>query len=53
MNALTLFNPSYASDVFDVFDRGFFAPLACANASSPRVDVRETSDAYLMDMDLP
>jgi HSP20 family protein len=53
MNALTLFNPSYVSDVFDAFDRGFFAPLAGANTYSPRVDVRETANAYLMDMDLP
>jgi len=55
MNALSLFNPALASDVFDAFDRGFglCTPLASAAITAPRVDVRETPTAYLMDMDLP
>lgn len=55
MNALSLFNPALASDVFDAFDRGFglYTPLANAAITAPRVDVRETPTAYLMDMDLP
>lgn len=55
MNALSLFNPALASDVFDAFDRGFglYTPLANAAITAPRVDVRETPAAYLMDMDLP
>lgn len=55
MNTLALFNPSFASDVFDAFDRGFgLIPTgSSAIGFSPRVDVRETDDAYIMDMDLP
>lgn len=55
MNTLSLFNPSFTSDVFDAFDRGLglFAPLTSTQGSVPRVDVRETNESYLMDMDLP
>ncbi len=48
MNTLSLFNPNYANDVFDIFDRGFGTTYA-----TPSVDVRETAEAYLLDMDLP
>ncbi|HNY18315.1 MAG TPA: Hsp20 family protein, partial [Treponemataceae bacterium] len=55
MNTLRLFNPALSTDVFDAFDRGFglLSPLASASVTAPRVDVRETEAAYLMDMDLP
>jgi HSP20 family protein len=55
MNTLRLFNPTLSTDVFDAFDRGFglLSPLASASVTAPRVDVRETQAAYLMDMDLP
>jgi HSP20 family protein len=60
MNTLSLFNPTFASDVFDAFDRGYglLAPLSgtgngTACVTNPRVDVRETDGAYLMDMDIP
>jgi HSP20 family protein len=46
MNALSLFNPTFNSEIFDVFDRNF-------GATTPSVDVRETGTAYVMDMDLP
>lgn len=51
MNALRLFNPSFANDLFDVFDRD----LGVTNTpfSTPRVDVRETGKSYVMEMDLP
>ncbi len=54
MNSLSLFNPSFSTDVFDAFDRGLglFAPLS-NNLTAPRVDVRETRNAYIMDVDLP
>lgn len=55
MNALSLFNPSITSDIFDDFDSGLslLAPLSSNSLKAPRVDVRETKDAYIMDMDLP
>ncbi len=55
MNALSIFNPSFTNDVFDAFDRGLglFAPVTGAALTAPRVDVRETAEAYVMDMDLP
>lgn len=55
MNALSIFNPSFSTDVFDAFDRGLglFAPVSTAGLTTPRVDVRETGEAYVMDMDLP
>lgn len=46
MNALSLFNPTFNQDVFDIFDRNF-------GTTVPSVDVRETTEAYVMDMDLP
>ncbi len=55
MNTLRLFNPTISSDVFDAFNRdlGFLGSFGSAPAVAPRVDVRETASAYLMDMDLP
>lgn len=52
MNSLSLFNPSF-SDIFDAFDRGmnFFVPAAATHV--PRVDVKETENAYVMEMELP
>lgn len=51
MNALRLFNPSFANDLFDVFDRDL--GISPAGYAAPKVDVRETDKAYVMDMDLP
>ncbi|HKL85849.1 MAG TPA: Hsp20/alpha crystallin family protein [Treponemataceae bacterium] len=55
MNTVSLFSPSFTSDVIDAFDRGLglFAPVSTKASLSPRVDVRETIDSYIMDMDLP
>ncbi len=50
MNALSIFNPSFASNVFDAFDRDFGYGVTGA---TPLVDVRETDGAYILDMDLP
>ena len=56
MNSLAFFNPRFTSDLFDVIDRNL-ADLVPAQAApqvvSPKVDVRETPDAYILDMDLP
>ncbi|MFC2615649.1 MAG: Hsp20/alpha crystallin family protein [Treponema sp.] len=56
MNSLSIFNPLFADSVLDSLNHdsphfGVFSPLA--NASYPTVDVRETSGAYIMDIDLP
>ena len=56
MNSLAFFNPRFTSDLFDVIDRNL-ADLVPSQATpqvvSPKVDVRETLDAYILDMDLP
>ena len=56
MNSLSIFNPLFADSVFDTLNRetphfGVFSPVA--NSAYPTVDVREKSDAYIMDIDLP
>lgn len=56
MNSLSIFNPLFTDSVFDSLDRdnshfGVFSPLAHANY--PVVDVREKSNEYIMDIDLP
>ncbi|MDR1748021.1 MAG: Hsp20/alpha crystallin family protein [Spirochaetaceae bacterium] len=58
MNALTFFNPRFTSDLFDVIERNFSDYLPSTHSAhpamvSPKVDVRETKDAYIMEMDLP
>ena len=52
MNTATLFSPSFTSDVFDAFDRGLglFAPVSTKASTSPRVDVRETNDSYMLEI---
>ncbi len=54
MNTLSLLTPRFPADIFDVFDRsiGNFSTVF-DGTSSPRVDVRETKDSYIMDIELP
>ena len=56
MNSLAFFNPRFTSDLLDVIDRNL-ADLVPSQASTPvvtpKVDVRETPAAYILDMDLP
>ncbi len=52
MNSLSLFNPAF-SDIFDAFDRGMNFLVPATTASAPRVDVKETENAYIMEMELP
>lgn len=42
-------------NVFDAFDRslGLFPSFTTTTVANPKVDVRETNQAYIMDMDLP
>ncbi|MBR2361885.1 MAG: Hsp20/alpha crystallin family protein [Spirochaetaceae bacterium] len=56
MNSLAFFNPRFTSDLFDVIDRNladFVPSQAAPQVISPKVDVRETPAAYILDMDLP
>ena len=50
MNELSLFN-----SLFDDRDFGFAIPAftKSCNLNMPKVDVKETKDAYILDMDLP
>lgn len=55
MNALSLFNPNFAADVFDRIDNdlSLFAPIQARYVTNPLVDVKETNENYIMDMELP
>ena len=56
MNSLTFYNPRLTSDLFDVIDRNlanFMQPNANNRFFTPKTDIRETSDQYILDMDLP
>ena len=53
MNTLSFFNPRFTSDLFDVIDRNFSGTESSSKCSLPRVDVRETKDEYVLDMELP
>ncbi|MDR1786726.1 MAG: Hsp20/alpha crystallin family protein [Spirochaetaceae bacterium] len=53
--ALGFSNPRFTSDIFDVIERNFsnYFDRSSEKSSVPKVDVRETPDAYILDMDLP
>lgn len=53
MNTLSFFNPRFTSDLFDVIDRNFSGTENSSKCTLPRVDVRETKDEYVLDMELP
>lgn len=56
MNTLSFFNPRFASDLFDVFDRNFVdfnSNERTPSKAMPKVDVIEKSNAYILDMELP
>lgn len=60
MNTLSLFNPTFTSDLFDVMNKtmiDFLPAFTDGNPPTakltPKIDVRETKDSYLMEMDLP
>ena len=53
MNTLSFFNPRFTSDLFDVIDRNFCDFDTPARSITPRVDVSETKDSYVLEMDLP
>ncbi|PIE97550.1 MAG: molecular chaperone Hsp20 [Treponema sp.] len=51
-NTLSIFSPGFADELISDLNTGFgmFAPVKRA---MPSVDVRETEDAYIMDIELP
>ncbi|MCR4790260.1 MAG: Hsp20/alpha crystallin family protein [Treponemataceae bacterium] len=54
MNTLSFFNPRFTSDLFDVIDRNFSdLDSYSGRATTPRVDVLETKEAYELQMELP
>lgn len=54
MNTLSLFTPRFTSDIFDVIDKNLTDfNTSTSGFSNPKVDVRETKDSYIMDMELP
>lgn len=53
MNTLSFFNPRFTSDLFDVIDRNFTQGETTERGIAPKVDVRETQDLYVLDMELP
>ena len=55
MNTLSFFNPKFSSDFFDVIDRNFYGRRENPEMPKrfvPKVDVKETKDSYIIDMEL-
>jgi HSP20 family protein len=53
--ALSFANPRFTSDIFDVIERNFsnYFDRGHERVNVPKVDVRETTEAYVLDIDLP
>ena len=55
MNRVSFFNPKFTSDFFDAFDRNFYGRRENPEMPKrfvPKVDVKETKDSYIIDMEL-
>ena len=54
MNTVSFFNPKFTSDFFDAFDRNFYGRREnpVPKRFVPKVDVKETKDSYILDMEL-
>lgn len=55
MNTLSFFNPKFTSDFFDAFDHNFYGRRENPEMPKrfvPKVDVKETKDSYILDMEL-
>ena len=53
MNTLSIFNPALTSDLFDVFDEAMNVKYSkSVNQKLPAVDIAETKDSYLLEMEL-
>jgi HSP20 family protein len=53
--ALDFYNPRFTSDIFSAIEKNFSQYFGgdADRKHLPSVDVRETADAYVLDMDLP
>ncbi|MBQ4553478.1 MAG: Hsp20/alpha crystallin family protein [Spirochaetaceae bacterium] len=53
MNTLSIFNPQFSSDLFDLFDESVHATYPTARTNRiPPVDIIETKDNFLLEMEL-
>ena len=53
MNTLSIFNPKFSSDLFDLFDETVNATYPTARTNRiPPVDIIETKDNFLLEMEL-
>lgn len=53
MNTLSIFNPRFSSDLFDLFDETVHATYPTARTNRiPPVDIIETNDNFLLEMEL-
>ena len=53
MNTLSIFNPKFSSDLFDLFDETVHASYPTARTNRiPPVDIIETNDNFLLEMEL-
>lgn len=53
MNTLSIFNPKFSSDLFDLFDETVNATYPTARTNRiPPVDIIETNDNFLLEMEL-
>lgn len=53
MNTLSIFNPKFSSDLFDLFDETVHATYPTARTNRiPPVDIIETKDNFLFEMEL-
>ena len=53
MNTLSIFNPKFSSDLFDLFDETVHATYPTARTNRiPPVDIIETKDNFLLEMEL-
>ena len=53
MNTLSIFNPQFSSDLFDLFDESVHATYPTTRTNRiPPVDIIETNDNFLLEMEL-
>ena len=53
MNTLSIFKPYFSDNFFDAFEHASPFMGLTTQTKMPTVDVKETSDSYIMEVDLP